>query len=83
MFIDFFLSSNNKMKSIVLLLLVIGVMMISIGYHQKLQETFKKEKIIEYRYIPRSLFEEQIQPVNLQQSFEDMFRKDNVFIGRR
>ncbi len=57
--------------------------MITIGYHQKLQETFQKEKVIEYRYIPRSLFEEQIQPVNLQQSFSDMFKKDDVFIGRR
>ena len=71
------------MKSIVLLLLVLGVMMITIWYHQKLQETFQKEKVIEYRYIPRSLFEEQIQPVNLQQSFADMFKKDDVFIGRR
>ena len=71
------------MKSIILLLLVLGVMMITTGYHQKMQDTFKQEKIIEYRYIPRSLFEEQIEPVNLQQSFSDMFRKDNVFIGRR
>ena len=71
------------MKSIILLLLVLGVMMITTGYHQKMQENFKQEKIIEYRYIPRSLFEEQIEPVNLQQSFSDMFKKDNVFIGRR
>jgi len=71
------------MKSIILLLLVLGVMMITTGYHQKMQDNFKQEKIIEYRYIPRSLFEEQIEPVNLQQSFSDMFKKDNVFIGRR
>ena len=71
------------MKSIILLLLVLGVMMITTGYHQKMQDTFKQEKIIEYRYIPRSLFEEQIEPVNLQQSFYDMFQKNNVFIGRR
>ena len=71
------------MKSIILLLLVLGVMMITTGYHQKMQDNFKQEKIIEYRYIPRSLFEEQIETVNLQQSFSDMFKKDNVFIGRR
>jgi hypothetical protein len=70
------------MKSIVLLLMVLGVMMVTIGYHQQMQEKFKKEKVIEYRYIPRTLFEEQVQPVNLQQSFYDMFRKDNVFTGR-
>ena len=71
------------MKSLVLLLMVIGIMMVTIGYHQKMQSNYKKEKVIEYRYIPRSLFEEQVQPVNLQQSFSDMFRKDNVFVGRR
>ena len=31
------------MKSIVLLLLVFGVMMVTTGYHQKMQNTFKKE----------------------------------------
>ena len=70
------------MKSLVLLLMVLGIMMMTIGYHQKMQENYKTEKVIEYRYIPRSLFEEQVQPVNLQQSFYDMFRKDNVFTGR-
>jgi len=71
------------MKSLVLLLMVIGIMMVTIGYHQKMQSNYKKEKVIEYRYIPRSLFEEQVQPVNLQQSFSDMFKKDNVFTSRR
>ncbi len=71
------------MKSLVLLLMVIGIMMITVGYHQQMQSNYKKEKVIEYRYIPRSLYEEQMQPVNLQQSFTDMFKKDNVFIGRR
>ena len=37
------------MKSLVLLLMVLAVMMITIGYHQKMQESFKQEKIIEYR----------------------------------
>jgi hypothetical protein len=71
------------MKSLVLLLMVVGIMMITVGYHQQMQANYKKEKVIEYRYIPRSLYEEQMQPVNLQQSFSDMFKKDNVFIGRR
>lgn len=62
--------------------MVLAVMMITIGYHQKMQESFKQEKIIEYRYLPRSYLEEQLEPVNLQKSFADMFRKDNIFIGR-
>lgn len=70
------------MKSLVLLLLVVGIMAITIGYHQKLQENLKEKTIIEYRYIPRSFYEEQLQPVNVQQSFYDMFNKENVFSGK-
>lgn len=70
------------MKSLILLLLVSGILMITIGYHQKLRENIQEKTIIEYRYIPRSFYEEQLQPVNVEQSFYDMFHKDNVFVGR-
>ena len=70
------------MKSLVLLLLVVGLMMTTIGYHQKIRDNSSEKTIIEYRYVPRSFYEEQLQPVNVQQSFQDMFTRDNVFVGR-
>lgn len=70
------------MKSIVMFLLVLGMLMISAGYHQSLQDNFKVQKVIEYRYVPRSFYEEQMQPVNLVASFKDMFEKDNIFLSR-
>lgn len=40
----------------------------------------QNQKIIEYRFIPRSLIEDQINPVNLETSFTDMFKKQNPFL---
>lgn len=71
------------MKSIILLLMVIGIVMITIGYQKSLHEKMENTKtVVEYRFIPRSLYEEQIQPVNLQQSFSDMFEKEDVYLSR-
>ena len=38
--------------------------------------------VIEYRFIPRSIYEEHIQPINIQQSFKDMFEKEDVYLSR-
>ena len=71
------------MKSIVLLLLVIGIVMISTGYQKSLYQNMENFKtVIEYRFIPRSIYEEQIQPINIQQSFKDMFEKEDVYLSR-
>tara|TARA_B100001964_G_scaffold97783_1_gene109374 strand:+ start:111 stop:329 length:219 start_codon:yes stop_codon:yes gene_type:complete len=71
------------MKSIVLLLLVIGIVMISTGYQKSLYQNMENLKtVVEYRFIPRSIYEEQIQPINIQQSFKDMFEKEDVYLSR-
>ena len=71
------------MKSIVLLLLVIGIVMISTGYQKSLYQNMENLKtVIEYRFIPRSIYEEQIKPINIQQSFKDMFEKEDVYLSR-
>ena len=71
------------MKSIVLLLLVIGIVMISTGYQKSLYQNMENLKtVVEYRFIPRSIYEEQIQPINIQQSFKDMFEKQDVYLSR-
>tara|TARA_B100000902_G_scaffold396999_1_gene459453 strand:- start:835 stop:1047 length:213 start_codon:yes stop_codon:yes gene_type:complete len=69
------------MQSIVLFFLVIGIVMIAIGYQRQLNKATTKT-VVEYRYIPRSIYEEQIAPVNLQQSFTSMFDKEDVFMER-
>lgn len=61
------------MKSIILILLILGVLFMTISY----MERYKKCPLpkIEYRYIPRSFYEEQISTTNLKNFYSDMFNE--------
>ena len=48
----------------------------------KILTNTETKKVIEYRYIPRSLYDEQLSYPNVQRTFYDMFNKDNVYIGK-
>ena len=61
------------MKSIVLLIFLIGIILIVIGY-TKTTDKCPPPKI-EYRFIPRNFYEEQLQPNNITVQFNDMFDK--------
>ena len=63
-----------------MLFFVIGIVMCSIGYQRKILTDTKTRTIVEYRYIPRSIYEEQLSPINLQSTFNDMFNKEDVFL---
>jgi hypothetical protein len=43
-------------------------------------ENMKTEKIIEYRFIPRSIYDEQMNSTQLTKSFSDMFEKQDIFM---
>ena len=62
------------MKSLSFLIFVVGIVFTTIGYMEMKMEN-KKKKIIEYRFIPRNIYDEQFNPQNLKQSFSDMFEK--------
>ncbi len=67
------------MKSIVLFFFVIGIVMLAVGYQRKLIKETETKTIVQYRFIPRSIYEEQVSPINLESSFHDMFKKQDVF----
>ena len=67
------------MQSLVLVLLVLGLIMMALGYQKKLIQNMETKTVIEYRFIPRSIYEDQFGPVNLESSFQDMFEKQDVF----
>ena len=57
--------------------------MITVGYMDKKVDKAEKEKQIEYRFVPRSIYDEQIQPVNLSDTFSTMFSDiDPIFIDK-
>lgn len=68
------------MKSIILFLFVVGIILITTTQQKKAIDNLKTEKIIEYRFIPRSIYDEQLDSTQLTQSFQDMFRKQDVFM---
>ncbi|AII16975.1 hypothetical protein JO84_gp104 [Aureococcus anophagefferens virus] len=61
-------------RTISLILLMIGIIFITIGYTES---SFKCEPTIEYRYIPRKIYEEQIYDQNVSKNFNQMFNDDN------
>ena len=71
------------MQSLVLVLLVLGLIMLTLGYQKKLIQNMETKTVIEYRFIPRSIYEDQCGPVKLESSFQDMFEKQDVFFRMR
>jgi len=70
------------MKSIILILLVLGIVMIALGYQKKMIQNMETKTIIEYRFIPRSIYDEQFNPSKLENTYSDMFEKNDVFFRR-
>jgi len=71
------------MKSLSLFVLMLGVIMVTVGYMDKKIKKAEKEKEIEYRFVPKSIYEQQIQPVNLSDTFSTMFSDiDPIFDGK-
>lgn len=68
------------MKPITLIFITISMVCIIIGYMELKILIKQKQKVIEYRFIPRSLLDDQINPVNLEKSFYDMFTKNNPYL---
>ena len=65
------------MRSFILFLFVLGVIFIAIGY----TESYKNCPLpkIEYRYVPRSFYEEQVSGSNLTQLYSDMFNERDMW----
>ena len=69
------------MKSLALLFLVIAVVFITMGYMERKMVNQEENKIIEYRFVPRTLLEEQIYSIDLKKNFSDMFEKEDASVG--
>ena len=67
------------MQSLVLVLLVLGLIMMALGYQKKLLTSMETKTVVEYRFIPRSIYEDQFENNKLESSFQDMFEKQDVF----
>jgi len=69
------------MKSVVILLLIIGIVMIIMGYYREYSKC--PNPIIEYRFIPRTFYDEQLSTPNLMKQFSGLFEDENVWLKDR
>ena len=51
-----------------------------IGYQKKILQSTTTKTVVEYRFIPRSIYDQQMSPENLENTFSDMFEKEDVFM---
>ena len=61
------------MKEITIVILFLGIIMIIHGIYSEKYKTLEKNKKIEYRFIPRTLYEEQIFDSQFDSKFKNIF----------
>ena len=69
------------MKELTDLLFVISVVFITVGYLDLKLNSIKSKKIIEYRFVPRSVFEE-ISSTDISKKFNDLFESPGILSER-
>jgi hypothetical protein len=69
------------MKSLALLFLVVSIVFITMGYMERKVKSKEENKVIEYRFVPRTLLEEQTYAQNLKRNFSDMFENEDAYLS--
>ena len=70
------------MHAFVILLLFVGVVMVMQGvYEEKLKDAERNVRV-EYRFVPRTFYEEQLAEADLDGKFSSMFQKESPWFDR-
>lgn len=56
--------------------------MLSLGYQKEMLKNAEVKERVEYRFIPRSIYEEQFGKTDLTRSFRDMFDYEDVYLNQ-
>lgn len=70
------------MKSIIFFLLIVGVFMVMHGIYQQKYIALQDNRRIEYRFLPRTYYEEQINDTDVASKFKSMFDKESPWFDR-
>ena len=65
------------MKSLTLVFFTLSIVCIIIGYMEIKIQSKRKDKTIEYRFVPREIYDTQFNQANLENTFRDMFGNNN------
>ena len=61
------------MKSLTLVFFTLSIVCIIIGYMEIKIESKRQQKTVEYRFVPREIYDTQFNQINLENTFRDMF----------
>ena len=70
------------MKTVALILFVTGIVFLVMGYTELDMKQKEETKKIEYRYVPRTVYDE-IGMIEVNDNFNDMFVESDVIATRR
>ena len=70
------------MKELTVLLFIVSIIFITVGYIDLKLNSIKSKKIIEYRFVPRTVFDE-ISSTDISKKFNDLFESPGVLSDRR
>lgn len=74
---------GRLMQSIVVFLLFIGMLMVVHGIYDEKLRALKDNVRVEYRFIPRTYYEEQLAGADLMGTYKNMFERDSPWLGRQ
>jgi hypothetical protein len=70
------------MQSIIILLLFVGVVLMMHGIYEERVAAIEKKTRIEYRFVPRTYYEEQLGKADLDGKMKNMFEKESPWSDR-
>lgn len=70
------------MKSLIIFLFCFGIFLIIHSIYEQKYQALKKNIRIEYRFIPRTYYEEQLSNSQVSSIFKNMFQKESPFFER-
>lgn len=70
------------MKSLVFFLFFVGMILIIHGIYDEKYKSLKNNMRVEYRFIPRTYYEEQLGNANVSANFKNMFNKESPWYDK-
>lgn len=70
------------MRSIIIFLFCIGIFLIIHSIYEQKFQSLKKNVRVEYRFIPRTFYEEQLNSAPTSSMFKNMFDKESPWFER-
>jgi hypothetical protein len=70
------------MKSVIFFLMVVGMFMVMHGIYEQKYKALQSNRRVEYKFLPRTYYEEQIGDTDVAGKFKTMFSKESPWFER-